>query len=114
MMTETPQPERLAAHYIAPARLTAAARHELRAEALQALEQAARAGASAVVIDLGDTVEIDASGMGVLILIQKRARERGMRTALVRVPRDITRLLDATRLYPLFDLEPLRGDPQLP
>jgi anti-anti-sigma factor len=49
-------------------------------------------------------VEIDASGLGVLILLQKRARERGLRTRLLNVPGMVERLLDATRLEPLFEV----------
>ena len=48
--------------------------------------------------------EIDASGLGVLILLQKRARERGLRTRLLNVPGTVERLLDATRLEPLFEV----------
>jgi len=56
-------------------------------------------------VDLGATVEIDASGLGVLILLQKRARERGLVTRLVNVPSLVKQLLAETKLAPLFDVE---------
>lgn len=90
---------------VAPSRLTAEHRVEFRREALEALEAAVRTGAPVVEVDLGATVEIDASCLGVLILLQKRAREAGLRTRLLRVPGNVSSMLDATRLSPLFDIE---------
>lgn len=93
-------------HLVAPARLTSDHRHEFRRSVLEALEQAAAASAPVVAIDLGGTIEMDASGLGVLVLLQKRARERGIATRLVRVPRLVTQMLTVTRLEALFEVEP--------
>jgi hypothetical protein len=41
---------------------------------------------------------------GVLILLQKRAREVGMRTRLVQVPGIVEQLFEDTRLAPLFEI----------
>jgi anti-anti-sigma regulatory factor len=90
---------------VAPSRLTAEHRLEFRRQALEMLEAATRTGAPVVEVDLGATVEIDASGLGVLILLQKRAREAGLRTRLLRVPGIVSSLLDSTRLNPLFDFD---------
>lgn len=90
---------------VAPPRITAEYRLEFRREALEALEAAVRTGAPWVEVDFGATVEIDASGLGVLILLQKRAREAGLRTRLLKVPGSVSTLLDATRLNPLFDFD---------
>lgn len=90
---------------VAPPRLTAEHRVEFRRQALDALEAAMRTGASVVEVDLGAAVEIDASGLGVLILLQKRAREAGLRTRLLHAPGVVTAMLASTRLTPLFDLE---------
>lgn len=89
---------------LAPTRLTAEHRLEFRRGVLEALEQAVRNGGGVVEIDLRATNEIDASGLGVLILLQKRARERGIVVRLHSVPNIVEQLLDATRLSPLFDI----------
>ncbi len=88
---------------IAPSLLIAEHRVEFRRITLEALEIAASSGQKFLEINLGAVIEIDASGLGVLILAQKRARERGMRLRLVDVPRAVASLLDATRLEPLFE-----------
>jgi len=90
--------------FAAPSLLTTDHRLEFRRFALEALEIAASSGQKVVEFNLGAVIEIDASGLGVLILTQKRARERGMRLRLVDVPMAVGALLDATRLEPLFDL----------
>jgi anti-anti-sigma factor len=90
--------------FMAPSLLTTNNRLEFRRLALEALELAAANGQKAVEINLGAVIEIDASGLGVLILAQKRARERGMRLRLIEVPQAVASLLDATRLEPLFEL----------
>lgn len=89
---------------LAPTRLTAEYRLEFRRGVLEALEQAVRNGGGVVEIDLRATIEIDASGLGVLILLQKRARERSIVVRLHSVPNIVEQLLDATRLGPLFDI----------
>jgi anti-anti-sigma factor len=88
---------------VAPARLTSELRLEFRRMALEALEQATRAGTVAVEIDLSVTTEIDASGLGVLVLLQKRARERGMSARLLNTPRAVRQMLHITRLDALFE-----------
>lgn len=87
----------------ATAHLTAEHRLELRRAMLEALEVAVRNGDKRVDVDLGPTVDIDASGLGVLVLLQKRARERGLGTRLLNAPRAIRELLHLTRLDALFE-----------
>jgi len=89
---------------VAPSRLTAEYRLDFRRAVLEALEQSVRDGGGLVELDLRGTIEIDASGLGVLILLQKRARERGIVVRLHNVPGTVEQLLDATRLGPLFDI----------
>jgi anti-anti-sigma factor len=91
---------------IAPSRLTAELRLEFRRAVLEALETASRGEARSVDVDLSETVEIDASGLGVLILLQKRARERGLAVKLIRAPKHVLQLLESTRLAPLFEIAP--------
>lgn len=87
----------------APARLNTDNRLEFRRLVLEQLEHAARDGAATIDVDLGGTVEMDASGLGVLVLLQKRARERGLRTRLVHTPRPVFETLRLTRLDALFE-----------
>jgi anti-anti-sigma factor len=89
---------------IAPPRLTTEHRLDFRRIVLDGLDSASNGGDQAVEVDLSAAVELDASGLGVLILLQKRARERGLRTRLLNVPSTVERLLDATRLEPLFEV----------
>ena len=56
-------------------------------------------------IDMRATQEVDASGLGTLVVIQKRARERGVATLLIGAQDSIRSLLTATRLAPLFDFQ---------
>jgi anti-anti-sigma factor len=88
---------------IAPARLTSTERLEFRRDVLELLEVAARQGETAVTVDLAQTVELDASGLGVLVLLQKRARERGLRTRLLHPTRTVAEMLHLTRLDALFE-----------
>ena len=99
LFVETPVPP-----LVATARLTSDHRLEFRRAVLETLEQAVRAGAGVVEVDLSATVEIDASGLGVLVLLQKRARERGLRTRLLGTPPAVREMLRGTRLDVLFEL----------
>jgi anti-anti-sigma factor len=87
----------------APLRLTSHHRLDFRRAVLEALETAATAGAHTVDVDLSRTIEMDASGLGVLVLLQKRARERGLRTRLVSTPHAVREMLLMTRLDALFE-----------
>lgn len=87
----------------APFRLTSHHRLDFRRAVLEALETAATAGAPVVSVDLARTIEMDASGLGVLVLLQKRARERGLRTRLLNTPHAVRDMLHMTRLDALFE-----------
>lgn len=87
----------------APVRLTTDNRQAFRVSALDGLERAVRDGVRTVDVDLAATLEMDASGLGVLVLLQKRARERGLGTRLLHVPRPVRQMLDVTRLAGLFE-----------
>ena len=54
-------------------------------------------------LDLRDAVEIDASGLGLLVLVQKRARERGIAVRLLGATPAIRELLSLTKLDQLFE-----------
>jgi len=88
---------------VAPERLIASTRVDFRTAALAHVDQL-KADCGAMVIDLAQTVEIDASGLGLLVFIQKRAKERGVSTILRRAPERVRNLLKLTMLDFLFEL----------
>jgi anti-anti-sigma factor len=88
---------------VAPERLISATRGEFRTTALRYLDQLG-ADADAIVIDMSQTVELDASGLGILVLIQKRAKDRKLSTRLRRTPERVRNLLKLTMLDFLFEL----------
>lgn len=89
----------------APTRLSVDTRCGFREVALECLERAGKLGAGAVTIDLRCTDELDAAGLGLLVMLRKRARERGVATVLAHVPPHVRMLLTATKLAPLFEFE---------
>ena len=88
---------------VAPEKIIAGTRADFRGMALAHLA-ALGSEATAMVIDLGNTSEIDASGLGILVLVQKRAKERGLSTRLRRTPERVRNLLKLTMLDFLFEL----------
>ena len=89
---------------IAPARLIAENRVAFRADALDAVDRAAAASGS-VVVDLAATTEIDSSGLGLLVLIQKRSREKGLKTVLRGTGKAVRSMLVVTKLEMLFTMQ---------
>jgi anti-anti-sigma factor len=87
----------------APERIIASTRSEFRAAVLAYIEQL-DAKVGTITIDLSKTVELDASGLGILVLIQKRAKERGLSTRLLQTPERVRNLLKLTMLDFLFEL----------
>ena len=90
---------------VAPERLVSETRADFRARALDAVSRVSSAGGKAVEIDLTDTSEIDASGLGALVLVQKRAKEKSLTVVLHMANGDVRSLLSATRLDGLFEME---------
>jgi anti-anti-sigma factor len=84
-------------------RLVGETRSEFRKMVLEFVEEASRNGATSIAIDLSDTSEVDASGLGILVLVQKRARELGLKLSLLRVPQQVRYLLLLTKLDHLFE-----------
>jgi anti-anti-sigma factor len=89
----------------APTSLIADTRAEFRRAALAHLDVALSAHGGRIVVDLSRTREIDASGLGVLVLLQKRAREAMVATRLRHVPAGVRQILALTRLDHLFEIE---------
>ena len=89
----------------APERLVSEHRLDFRRDALERLSRAALDGARRITIDLRETREVDASGLGVLVLLQKRARENFLATCLTNTPPSVRQLLRLTQLENLFEFE---------
>lgn len=90
---------------IAPPHLDAGSRLDFRRAALEHLERIAQRNETRVVIDLQHTTDIDASGLGVLVLVQKRARERMIATKLLHASASVKQMIALTKLEYLFELE---------
>jgi len=90
---------------IAPPHLDAASRLDFRRAALEHLERVTQRNETRVVIDLAHTTEIDASGLGVLVLVQKRARERMIATKLLHAPAPVKQMIALTKLEYLFEFD---------
>ena len=89
---------------VAPERLGLDTRVEFRKAAVQVLDTLPD-GTGQLIIDLARTRQVDSAGLGVLMLIQRRAAER-RQTLLLRNPNDEIRfLLVITKLVDLFRLE---------
>ena len=88
--------------FVAPECIVAATRGEFRAAVLAHLEQLSP-DVRVVTIDLSNTVELDASGLGILVFLQKRAKERGLSTRLRYAPERVRNLLKVTMLEFLFE-----------
>jgi len=88
---------------LAPERLIADTRGAFRNAALAHLEQVGP-DALALVIDMSRTLDVDASGLGILVLVQKRAKEKGLSTRLDHAPERVRNLLKLTMLDFLFEL----------
>lgn len=89
----------------APDRLVTGTRLEFRRAALELVERAAQQSASRIYLDLSATSELDASGLGVLVLVQKRARERMIATRLLHARPVVRQMLLLTKLDSLFEME---------
>ncbi|GAC1684183.1 MAG: hypothetical protein NVS9B3_02280 [Gemmatimonadaceae bacterium] len=87
----------------APPRLSAETRSQFRKAALEQLTVLAARGGGRLTIDLAATAEVDASGLGILVLVQKRAKELGTTLWLAHVPQQVRYLLVLTKLDHLFE-----------
>ena len=90
---------------IAPEHLDAGSRLDFRRAALEHLERVVQRNETRLLIELQHTTDIDASGLGVLVLVQKRARERMMATKLLHAPASVKQMISLTKLEYLFEFE---------
>lgn len=75
------------------------------AEVRQLLHDALEAGTGDLVVDLAEVQLLDATGLGMLVGTHRRAGRCGRRLVLRRVPPRIERLLVATRLNRVLQIE---------
>jgi anti-anti-sigma factor len=59
-----------------------------------------------LVVDLGQTVRVDSAGLSALMLLQRRASERGQRIALKDPSEELRFLLALTLMTDLFEISP--------
>lgn len=89
---------------VAPPALIAGMRSEFRRLAFEALEQVVLQGERVLVLDLAATAEVDAAGLGLLLLLQKQGRESSVVVRLVNVRERVRSLLVVTRLDRRFEI----------
>jgi len=56
-------------------------------------------------LDMSRTTEMDASGLGILVVVQKKAKELGIRMRITGAPQQVRYLLLLTKLEHLFEFE---------
>lgn len=99
-----PSTHDMARELIAPERLGLETRVEFRKAAVDLLETLPEGGGQ-LVINLKPTRHVDSAGLGVLMLIQRRAAERRQRVVLRNASDELRFLLVLTKLADLFELE---------
>ncbi len=87
---------------MAPDRLISSTSGGFREVALDHLERLSP-NPNGLIIDLSQTIDIDASGLGILVFLQKRAKDRGFSTTLRHAPERVRNLLKLTMLEFLFE-----------
>lgn len=88
----------------APPRLVAETRAEFRNAAVSMIESLGRE-ARTITLDLAATREMDATGLGTLVVIQNRAKQFGLSVKLANVTEEVFTLLSLTELLHLFVVE---------
>jgi anti-anti-sigma factor len=89
---------------VVPPHLTEETRDAFRRDALAHLERAVERGARDITLDCRATIVVDAFGLGVLVMLQKRAAERGLQVVLLHAREPVRRLLVNTQLDSWFRL----------
>ena len=89
----------------APDRLVADTRAQFRKDALTYLDRAAAQSVTTFSLDMSHTVEMDASGLGILVVVQKKAKELGIHMVISNAPQQVRYLLLLTKLEHLIEFE---------
>jgi anti-anti-sigma factor len=97
--------EPVASSLAVPDRLVSDTRAQFRKDALSYLERAAAQSVSNFALDMSQTAEMDASGLGILVVVQKKAKELGIRMRITGARQQVRYLLLLTKLEHLFEFE---------
>ena len=89
---------------LVPDILGLATRHAFRAAAFALLDEMPE-GTGRLVVDLSGTRRVDSAGLGALMLVQRRAGDRGNTVVLRGASDEIRFLLTLTRLSDMFGFE---------
>lgn len=81
-------------------------RQELKQKVLEELEE----GERKFLIDFADTGYIDSSGLGVLVSLSKKIREKGGELRLANLNEDLRTLFELTKLDTLFQIAASRDE----
>jgi anti-anti-sigma factor len=100
----SPMPDIQAERIAAPPQLIITTREAFRLSAIDAISRASRRSAASLVVDFSNTECIDASGLGVLVLVRRRAQDRGLAVRLECPPMSLRQLLSVTKLDALFEM----------
>lgn len=92
----------------APASLGLATREAFRATANALLDEMSE-GAGQLVVDLTGTREVDSSGLGALVMVQRHASDRRQQVVLRGVGAELEFLLVLTKLDDLFLFAPAQA-----
>ena len=90
---------------VAPDRLVAETRAAFRKEALSYLDRAEAQSMKDFALDMSHTVEMDASGLGILVVVQKKSKELGLTMRIRKAPQQVRYLLLLTKLEHLFEFD---------
>jgi anti-anti-sigma factor len=93
----------------APVTLGLATREAFRRSANELLDELAE-GDGQLVVDFSGTKEVDSSGLGALVMVQRHAADRRQQVVLRAVSAELEFLLVLTKLDDLFLFEQRRGE----
>jgi anti-anti-sigma regulatory factor len=100
-MRTRPSQERIV---LAPEELGLDSRTQFRSDAFARLEGIPKGGGR-LVIDVSSTQSVDSTGLGALIMVQRRAAQRRIPVLLRGANKELCFLLSLTKLEGLFELE---------
>ncbi|MEY4609294.1 MAG: hypothetical protein RL625_1511 [Gemmatimonadota bacterium] len=89
---------------VAPVQMTVGSLDDFRLEVIGAATSATVETTPHLSVDLRGTQIIDATGLGVLLLLHKRAREKGLKVRLLGPSPTVLEVLRNTRVHLLFDI----------
>jgi anti-anti-sigma factor len=89
---------------VAPAQMTVGSLDDFRLEVISAVTRATAEATPHVSVDLRPTQTIDATGLGVLLLLHKRAREKSLKVRLLGPSPSVLEVLRNTRVHLLFEI----------